>query len=193
MTNFTIHATVRNDEGKGASRRLRTQGAVPGIVYGGKVKPISIAIEHNKIWNQLLADEAIYTSLVDLDIDGKVQQVIIKDIQRHPYANKLVHIDFQRIEKSRHIVKRVPLSFVDAEKSPGVRLGALLTPLVSTVEVRCLPDKLPQCIEIDCSVLEAGDSMKMSQVKLPDGVELTALRKGGSEYDHSVLMLGKAR
>ena len=193
MSEFKLQATVRSDVGKGASRRLRHSGLVPAIVYGGNKTPTSVTLEHNTLWNVLAKDERIFTSIIDLEIAGKSEQVVIKDLHRHPYANKLLHVDFQRITKNQFITKRVPLAFVGKSKSPGVKLGALLTPLMQTLDVYCLPENLPDRIEIDCANLNAGDSLKMSEILLPKGVVLSALRKGGDEYNHAVVVLGKAR
>ena len=192
MSEFTLESKKRTDEGKGASRRLRLSGVVPAIVYGGNSKPVSLEVDHNMLWN-MLEDERIFTTIITLKIDGKAEKVIIKDLQRHPFANKINHIDFQRLDEKRMLTKKVPLSFDGVEKSAAVKLGALLTPLMSTVEVRCLPKDLPESINIDCSMLESGVSMKMSDVQLPKGVDLVALRKGGTEYDHAVLIVGKVR
>jgi large subunit ribosomal protein L25 len=186
----TIQATGRKDEGKGASRRLRHAGFVPAIVYGGKSAPASIQVEHEKTW---LASQSewFYSSILDLEIDGKVESVLLRDIQRHPYKQRILHLDFQRVEANQALRASVPLHFINSEKSPaGKSAGVVITHELTQVEVSCLPKDLPGHIEVDLGELKAGDTIH-PQVKLPAGVELP--HKLDAEHDVAVVVARNAR
>ena len=187
----TIQATGRKDEGKGASRRLRHAGLVPAIVYGGKSAPLSIQVEHEKTW-LASQNEWFYSSILDLEVDGKVESVLLRDIQRHPFKQRIMHIDFQRVDANQLLRASVPLHFVNAEKSPaGKSAGVVITHELTQVEVSCLPKDLPGNIEVDLSELKAGDTIHLSQVKLPAGVELP--HKVDAEHDVAVVVARLAR
>lgn len=188
----TIQATGRKDEGKGASRRLRHAGLVPAIVYGGKSAPASIQLEHEKTW-LLSQNEWFYSSILDLDVDGKVESVLLRDIQRHPYKQRIMHIDFQRVDANQALRTSVPLHFVNGEKSPaGKTAGVVIMHELTQIEVSCLPKDLPGNIEVDLSELKAGDTVHLSQVKLPAGVEIPQL-KLGADHDVAVVVARMAR
>ena len=188
----TIQATGRKDEGKGASRRLRHAGLVPAIVYGGKSAPASIQLEHEKTW-LASQNEWFYSSILDLEVDGKVESVLLRDLQRHPYKQRIMHIDFQRVDANQSLRTSVPLHFVNGEKSPaGKTAGVVIMHELTQVEVSCLPKDLPGNIEVDLSDLKAGDTVHLSQVKLPAGVELPQL-KLGADHDVAVVVARMAR
>ena len=187
MSEHTIKATGRNVEGKGASRRLRRAAQLPAIVYGGSDAPQAIQIEHEQIW---LAShhEWFYSSILNLDVDGKVEQVLLRDMQRHPYKQLIMHLDFQRVDASQALRTKVQLRFLGQEKSPaGKTGGVIIMHELTEVEVSCLPKDLPEAIEVDLSALEIGQVVHLSDLKLPAGVELPAL-KLGKEHDVAVVV-----
>jgi len=178
MSEHTIKATGRNVEGKGASRRLRRAAQLPAIVYGGSAAPQAIQIEHEAIW---LAShhEWFYSSILSLDIDGKVEQVLLRDMQRHPYKQLIMHLDFQRVDASQALRTKVQLRFLGQEKSvAGKTGGVIIMHELTEVEVSCLPKDLPEAIDVDLSELAIGQVVHLSDLKLPAGVELPALKLG---------------
>ena len=187
MSEHTLKATGRNVEGKGASRRLRRAAQLPAIVYGGSAAPQAIQIEHEQIW---LAShhEWFYSSILNLDVDGKVEQVLLRDMQRHPYKQLIMHLDFQRVDASQALRTKVQLRFLGQEKSPaGKTGGVIIMHELTEVEVSCLPKDLPEAIEVDLSALEIGQVVHLSDLKLPAGVEIPAL-KLGKEHDVAVVV-----
>ena len=173
----TIHlvAELRSDSGKGASRRLRHQGLVPAIVYGGDSDPVQISIAHNKFMHEL-DHETIYTQVVELQVGDKTQEVILRDLQRHPYKNKVLHADFFRIDKNTPIKIVVPIHVLNAEECVGVKMdGGMVTQVVTEIEIIALPKDLPESLEIDVENLHLGESLHLSDIKMPEGVELTAM------------------
>lgn len=187
MSEHTIKATGRNVEGKGASRRLRHAASIPAIVYGGSAAPQPIQLEHEKIW---LASqhEWFYSSILNLDVDGKVEQVLLRDMQRHPYKQIIMHLDFQRVDANQALRVSVPLHFLNEDKSPaGKSADVVVTHELNEVEVSCLPKDLPEFIEIDLSDLKVGDIVHLSELKLPKGVEIPEL-KLGKEHDVAVVI-----
>lgn len=191
-TQHEIKGTVRTDAGKGASRRLRRSGQVPAVVYGGHAEPASIEILHNTVW---LAShhEWFYSSILDLNVDGQVQKVILRDMQRHPVKPLIMHLDFLRVSADEAIRVRVPLHFLNQDTSPaGKAGGVVITHEVNEVEVSCLPADLPEFIELDLSSLKAGDTVHLSDVKLPSGVEIPEL-KLGKEHDVAVVIARQSK
>ena len=187
MSEHIIKATGRSVEGKGASRRLRRADMIPAIVYGGKTAPQPIKLEHEPIW---LASqhEWFYASLLNLEIDGKVEQVLLRDMQRHPYKQQIRHLDFQRVDANEALRTRVQLHFVNQEKSPAGKTGGVVVMHELTeVEISCLPKNLPEAIEVDLGNLAVGGVVHLSDLKLPAGVELPAL-KLGKEHDVAVVV-----
>jgi large subunit ribosomal protein L25 len=181
-----ITAAVRGDEGKGASRRLRRAGQIPAIVYGGHVEPQSIQLEHEKTW---LASQSewFYSSILTLDVGGKIEQVLLRDMQRHPYKQLIMHLDFQRVSADEAIRVAVPLHFVNEDKSPaGKAAGVAVTHEQTEVQISCLPKDLPEFIEVDLGDLAVGDTIHLSQIKLPAGVEVPELKLGP---DHDVAVV----
>ncbi|MBE5315952.1 MAG: 50S ribosomal protein L25/general stress protein Ctc [Xanthomonadales bacterium] len=191
-TQHEIKATVRKDAGKGASRRLRRSGQVPAVVYGGHAEPTSIEILHNTVW-LAAAHEWFYSSILDLNVDGQVQQVILRDMQRHPVKPLIMHMDFLRVSADELIRVRVPLHFLNQETSPaGKAGGVVITHEVNEVEVSCLPGNLPEFIEVDLVALKAGDTLHLSDIKLPAGVTIPEL-KLGKEHDVAVVIARQSK
>ena len=175
-----IKAESRKDEGKGASRRLRRAAFVPAVVYGAGLDPQSIQIEHNTI---LLAakHEWFFSSVLDLNIDGKVQKVLVRDWQKHPFKLQMLHMDFLRINENEVVRVNVPLHFLNQESSPaGKAGGVVISHNLTEVEVSCLPKDLPEFIELDLGALKEGDIIHLSELKLPANVEIPALHLGES-------------
>ena len=174
IDHFAINAVDRSAEqqGKGASRRLRKQNLVPAIIYGGGEEPTPISIKINELVKSL-EYEAFFSQILTITTDkGDEQQVVIKDLQRHPAKGFPMHADFQRIVKGQKINMNVPLHFVGREEAPGTKAGGILSTLVSDVEIVCLPSQLPEYLEIDVSGMEIGDLFRLSDIKLPEGVIL---------------------
>jgi large subunit ribosomal protein L25 len=181
-----ILAQSRKDEGKGASRRLRRAAFVPAVVYGAGQPAESIQIEHNTI---LLAarHEWFFSSVLDLNVDGKVQKVLVRDWQKHPFKQQMLHMDFLRINENEAIRVNVPLHFLNQEKSPaGKTAGVVISHNLNEVEVSCLPKDLPEFIELDLIDLKPGDIVHLSQIKLPANVDIPALHLGA---DHDVAVV----
>ena len=186
MSDFILKATNREDSGKGASRRLRRlENKVPAIVYGGKNNPISISLEHDPLLHQL-ENEAIFSSIIGLEIDGKTEDVLLKDLQRHPAKNIIMHVDFLRVNKNQEIVVQVPLHFINEDTCIGVKMqSGRISHQVNEIEIKCLPASLPEFIEVDMANVEVGQVVHLSDIKLPEGVVSLALGLG-EEHDLSI-------
>jgi large subunit ribosomal protein L25 len=192
MSEHTIKATGRNDMGKGASRRLRHAAAIPAIVYGGGAEPKSIQLEHEKVW-LASQNEWFYASILNLDIDGTVESVLLRDMQRHPFKQQIMHLDFQRVNANETLRAAVPLHFLNQEKSPaGKSAEVVVTHELNEVTVSCLPKNLPEFIEVDLANLKQGDIVHLSDIVLPEGVEIPEL-KLGKEHDVAVVIAKAAR
>jgi len=192
MSEHKISATGRTDEGKGASRRLRHAAQIPAIVYGGHAEPKSIQLQHEKTW-VASQNEWFYSSILALDIDGKVEKVLLRDMQRHPYRQQIMHLDFQRVSENEAIRVAVPLHFINVEKSPaGKASDVVVTHELNEVHISCLPKDLPEFIEIDLGNLQIGDTIHLSQVTMPSGVEVPEL-KLGADHDVAVVVARHAR
>ena len=188
-----INATTRDDQGKGASRRLRREEKLPAIVYGAGKEPSAISLNIHEITHLLENDDA-FTSVLDLSIDKKVEPVIIKDLQRHPAKNTVTHVDLLRINMKQTIVTSIPLNFTGSDDNEAVRLGAILNQFVNAVEVSCLPADMPNGIEVDISNLAIGDHISLTGISMPEGVTLTALTHGDIEaHDQSVVAVQEAK
>lgn len=165
-----ISATLRTLKGTGASRRLRNTGKTTGIVYGNNSAPVMIELDHNFLFHAL-RKEAFHASVLELDIEGNIEPVLLRDYQMHPFKPSILHIDFQRIDMAKEINKSVPLHFIGADISPAVKLSASTISHVATkLTVACLPSKLPQFITVDLSKIEAGQVLHASEIPLPEGV-----------------------
>jgi len=187
MSEHKISATGREAAGKGASRRLRRAASIPAIVYGGTAAPQSVQLDHEKTW-LASQNEWFYSSILDMDLDGKVQKVLLRDIQRHPYKQIIMHLDFQRVDENQALRAKVPLHFLNQEKSvAGKTAGVVVTHEINEVEVSCLPKDLPEFIEIDLADLAIGGIVHLSELKLPKGVEIPEL-KLGKEHDIAVVI-----
>lgn len=184
---FTLAAKARNDAGKGASRRLRRlAGELPGIVYGGTKAPQSISLIQKDL-AKALEDEAFYSHIITLTIDGASEQVILRDLQRHPSKPVILHADFQRVDATHSIHVRVPLHFINQDKCVGARLeGGVISHSLSEIELRCLPQNLPEFIEVDMTDVHVGTILHISDLKLPAGVESVELAHGAA-HDQPVV------
>ncbi len=169
---FEINAQARTLQGSGASRRLRRAGKVPGIIYGGEAAPQAIEIDHNDLLLNL-KKEAFHASILNIVLDGKKQQVLLRDTQLHAFKPLILHVDFQRVDATHELHIKVPLHFVNEEIAPGVKLsGGLVNHVITELDVHCLPKDLPAFIEVDLAALDVGDTIHLSQIKLPKGVKL---------------------
>lgn len=187
-----IKVERRDTDGRGASRRLRKADKVPAIVYGGELPPVSIQIAHNDVW-LASQNEWFYSAILDLSLNGDVQKVLLRDMQRHPFKQQLLHIDFQRVDENKAIRIRVPLHFLNEETSPaGKKAGILISHALNDVEISCLPKNLPEFIEVDLGELDVGGIVHLSEIKLPDGVEIPELRLG-KEHDVAVVTAQEMR
>jgi large subunit ribosomal protein L25 len=187
--NIVINAKVRNDLGKGASRRLRRNAEMmPAILYGGKDEPQSLMVLHREM-AKAAENEALYSSILDINVDGTVVQGILKDLQRHPARPIILHADFLRVDRNKKIQVHVPLHFINEEQSPGVKMeGARVQHNMVEVEVSCLPDDLPEYIEVDMLEAKLGDIVHISDLELPQGVDSVALSHG-EDHDLPVASL----
>jgi large subunit ribosomal protein L25 len=191
-----VSASTRGVQGTGASRRLRRAGKVPGIIYGGKANPIGIELDHNDLFHAL-RKEAFHSSILDLEVEGKSEKVLLRDVQWHAYKPQVLHVDFQRVAADQKIHVKVPLHFLNAEHSPAVKLAhALVSHVLTELEVTCLPGALPEFIEVDLKDLQGGQSVHVNDLKLPEGVTpllhgqdnpavATAIVKGGGATEEA--------
>src|SRR5208337_334360 len=176
-TSFELVAEFRDTQGKGASRRLRRDGKVPAILYGGHLEARALTLSHQKL-AIMLENERVYSTILNLRVGEETQAAILKDVQRHPFKNAIVHIDFQRVEENEKIRMSIPLHFKGEAVSPGVKSqGGIVSHMRNDVEITCLPKDLPEFIEVDISGLSLNESIHLSQLKIPDGVQLTELAK----------------
>jgi large subunit ribosomal protein L25 len=174
-----VVAFPRTEQGSGASRRLRTAGQTPGIIYGGTSKPVNIKLDHNALWHAL-KKETFHSSILDMEIEGKVEKVLLRDFQMHAYRQQVMHVDFQRVDAKQKIHVKVPLHFINAEISPAVKLSSgIISHVIADLEISCLPKDLPEFIEVDLTAIEVGQSIHLSDIKLPQGV--TAVLHGGQD------------
>jgi large subunit ribosomal protein L25 len=181
---FKLDATARNDLGKGASRRLRRlAGEVPAIVYGGNVAPLNVSVSHNELIKHL-EHEAFYSHIINLNVDGVAQDVILKDLQRHPAKPVVLHADFLRIDRNTRLTTHVPLHFINEATSKGVKIqGGKVVHNLTQIDISCLPHNLPEFIEVDLGNAEVGTIIHLSDLKLPSGVTSVDLAQGA---DHNL-------
>jgi large subunit ribosomal protein L25 len=188
---FDLTVATRTDFGKAANRRIRRlQDVVPAIIYGGKEEPASISLSHNLVI-RALENEAFFSHILTLNIDGKQkQQVIVKDIQRHPGRPRILHMDFLRVSADVKLTMTVPLHFLNADTAPGVLEGGVVNHIMSELEIRCLPANLPEYIEVDLGNLALDEIIHVSQIKVPKGVEVMLLAHGTDQaHDHAVVSI----
>jgi large subunit ribosomal protein L25 len=165
-----VVATARKLQGTSASRRLRNSGHVPGIVYGGKGEPIAVTMEHNPLWHALKV-EAFHSSILDLEVDGSTQQVLLRNVQMHAFKQQVQHIDFQRVDADQKIHMKVPFHFVNQDISPAVKISAgIVSHILNDIMVSCLPKDLPSFIEVDLANLASGKPLHVKDVTFPAGV-----------------------
>ncbi len=182
-----INAKRRDNQGTGASRRLRHAGRVPGIVYGGGKPAQSLDLDHKELYFSL-KNEAFHSSILTLNTEGSKESVLLRDFQMHPYKQLVLHVDFQRVAADQKVHLNVPLHFINGDIAPGVKLGGgVVSHLLTEVEVVCLPGNLPEFIEVDLGALDLGYTIQLSELKLPAGVELTALIRGEDQGVANIL------
>ena len=178
---YELTADVRSDLGKGASRRLRHTNKVPAVLYGAHKEPTYLMMNHDDVVKRL-EHESFYSHILLLTVNGKVERAVLKDLQRHPSKPRVMHVDFQRISETEKLHMHVPLHFTNAETAPGVKKsGGIVSHLLIDVEIACLPKDLPEFIEVDLAHLELGHAVHLSDIKLPEGVQLTALLHGDDQ------------
>ncbi|WNH49479.1 MULTISPECIES: 50S ribosomal protein L25/general stress protein Ctc [Stenotrophomonas] len=181
-----IKVTKRELQRKGASRRLRHAGVIPAIVYGGNAEPVAISLDHNATW---LAQqhEWFYSSILSLNLDGQITKVLLRDMQRHPHKQLIMHLDFLRVDENQALTANVPLHFINEDTSPaGKAADVVVTHELKEVTVSCLPKDLPESIDVDLADLKAGDVVYLSDIKLPKGVEIPALAQG-KDHDDAIV------
>ena len=190
---FLIEAFPRGDQGRGASRRLRREERkIPAIIYGGKKEAVSISIWHNEL-KKALENEAFFSHILTIELEGKKESVILKDLQRHPYKPLLTHADFLRVDKDHEIHVNVPLHFLNEESAPAIKLqGGVANHQINEVEVICLPQNLPEFLEVDMAEVEMDQVVHLSDLKLPKGVRVAALLQG-EDHDLPVVAIHKPR
>jgi large subunit ribosomal protein L25 len=185
-----VNAQKRTKQGTGASRRLRREGKTPGIVYGGDKPAVVIELDHNALYHQL-RQEAFHASVLTLNLEGAKEQVLLRAVNMHPFRVEVQHIDFQRVQADVKIQMKVPLHFVNAEISPGVKLsGGLVSHVMSELLIRCLPADLPEFIEVDLKDLEIGNTVHVKDLQLPKGVE--AVLHGSDNPSVAVVQIPRA-
>ena len=183
-----ISANQRALQGKSASRRLRGCGKVPGIIYGGENPAQAIELDHNNLYNKLKL-EAFHASILSIDVGGGKEQVLLRDLQMHPFKLQVLHIDFQRVDQNKKIHMKVPLHFVNAEVSPGVKIsGGIVSHVLTELDISCLARDLPEFIQVDLTELAANNSVHLSNLKLPHGVEIPALTRGDNSAVATIII-----
>ncbi len=188
---FEFVAESRNLSGKTAARAVRRGGNVPAVVYGGSATPKSIVLNHNEVAKHL-SHEAVYSHILDLKVDGKVEKVVLKSLQRHPAKAKVLHMDFMRVDATHALKVNVPLHFMNEDECAGVKAGGVVMHAMVDVEVSCLPSALPEYIEVDLAAVEIGQSLHLSDLILPEGVEILILAQG-EDHDHPVAQVMKTK
>jgi len=183
---YEVPAELREDVGKGASRRLRHADKVPAVVYGGTRPPVNLMLDHAFILHAA-DDEAFHSSVLQLNADGRQQNVVLRDLQRHPYKLRILHVDFQRVSEDHVVRLAVPLHFTNEATSPaGKQAGVVISHQITEIEVAALPKDLPEFIEVDLGAMEPGERVMLSEVKLPEGVAVPALEHG-DDFDDVVV------
>ena len=183
---FNLIAEMRDDQGKGASRRLRRQGKVPAVIYGAGRDPRSLMFDHNKVLRQL-DDPSFYSSILNIKVGEKSRAAIVKDIQRHPSKKQIIHIDLQRIVEDEQIKMQIPIHYLGEEDAVGVKIGGgTVTKIMTELEISCLPKDLPEFLEVDISELELDQMLNVSDISLPEGVEISDIIK---EQDQAIVSI----
>ena len=188
---FEFEAELRVNTGKGDARRTRREGKVPAIVYGGGLDPVMLNLNHNQVLKRL-ENEAVYSHILTLKVGVKEEKAILKALQRHPSRPVIMHMDFQRVNEKDKLRVHVPLHFINHETSVGVKKGGVVTHAMVEVEVVCLPQHLPEFIEVDLAAVDLGESVHLSNLKVPAGVEIHALMQG-ADHDLPVAAIQATR
>jgi len=177
----TITAELRDVQGTSASRRLRHAGNIPAVLYGAGKAPAMLTLNHNSLYHNL-ADESFHSSILTVDIAGKKEKAILRDVQMHAYKQLIMHIDLQRISATDKIHMSVPLHYTGGDDAPGVKIeSGIISHLITELDIICLPENLPEYLSVDVSALHIGDSIHLSEIPLPEGVESTTLAHGGDD------------
>ena len=184
---FEFVAEARSTTGGSAAKVVRRQGKVPAVIYGGNEAPAMLTLDHNELLKNL-AHEAVYSHVLDLNVDGKTEKAVLKHIQRHPAKPIILHVDFLRVSKGHKLKVRVPFHFINEDVSVGVKKGGIVTHTMTDVEVVCIPSKLPEYIEVDMASVDVGSALHLSNLVLPEGVEIPELQLG-HEHDQSVVQI----
>ena len=174
MEDFIVNAEPRTVQGKGASRRLRREGKVPAILYGGEGDPATLQVDEHELKHHL-ESEAFFSHVLVIKTEAGEERAVLKDVQRHPAKAKLLHVDFQRVVAGQEMKRNVPLHFINEDGSPADLQGGVIEHLFNEIEITVLPRNLPEYIEVDCAKLEIGGTIHLSEVKAPEGVTFTAL------------------
>jgi large subunit ribosomal protein L25 len=191
MAEFELHADIRSGQGKGAVRRLRREGRIPAIMYGAAQAPVPLELAENVIRRQL-SNEAFFSHVLTVKVDGREERAVIKSLQRHPATERILHLDLLRISETQRITMLVPIHFEHEEESPGRRAGGSISHHTTEVEITCLPKDLPEFLSVDALHMDIGDSIHLSQIPLPEGVEIPALAHG-PEHDQPAISIQISR
>ena len=191
---FELIARVRARTGTNLVRRLRREGDVPAVLYGGDKENLSIAVNHDVLFHSLEKEE-FHSAIIIINTDGNKEQAILRSVQRHPHKINILHADFQRIDESKTLTMSLPIHFIGEEECVGVKLGGgVISHLINDVEVSCLPKDLPDQIELDISALELNEALHLSDIKLPEGVNITTLMHDeNNEHDYAVVSVSEPR
>lgn len=190
-SSFEFDAELRSGTGKGDARRLRLLGRIPAVLYGGKAEPVNLTLTHNMVV-KALQNEAVYSHILSIRFDSREEKVILKAMQRHPARPIIMHMDFQRVSENDKLKVHVPLHFINEDVSIGVKKGGVVSHSMVEIEVSCLPQFLPEFIEVDLSNVDVGESVHLSDVKVPGGVEIIALTHGPT-HDLPVVSIHASR
>ena len=187
MNEYELQAELREGGGKGAARRLRREGMIPAVLYGAGKDAVSLKLNANAVGKQL-ANEAFYSHILEIKVDGEGTQAVLKALQRDPATDLVVHMDLLRVSSSQEITMHVPLHFVGEDTCPGIKAGGVANHLLVDLEISCLPKDLPEYIEVDMLHMDIGDSIHLSELKMPEGVTLLALAQD-PDHDQPVVSL----
>ncbi len=188
MAKYELAAEMREDLGKGASRRLRRENKIPAVLYGAGRPAWSLTLKENQLMRNL-QEESFYAAIIDLELEGKKQKVFLRDLQRHPSRPFVLHVDLQRVRDDVEMTVVLPLHFLNEESAYGVKMeGGQITRNMADVEISCLPADLPEYIEVDLEELKLGEAIHLSNIKWPEGVTSTSLAQG-EDHDHSVVTI----
>ena len=190
---FLINAEKRDKKGTSSSRNIRREGSVPGIIYGAGKKEQTISLLKHEIAKNLEQD-AFYSQVLDISLEGKKEQVILRDIQRHPAKREILHMDFQRVKADQKINVTIPLNFVNEDVAPGVKVdGGIISHLMTEIEIVCLPVDIPENITVDLIDLQIDQPIHLSELKLPGGVEIPLLQHSDEDSDAAIVVIHKAK